>query len=244
MKKINFDIVFKILLIILLFLILITFYKKSGSDNNKQKESSERSKFKEVKIGNQVWMAENLNVAIFRNGEPIPQVESQEEWIQAGKNKQPAWCYFGNNITNEPTYGKLYNWYAVNDIRGLAPIGWHVPSDAEWIKLNDYLIKQETPPEVGKELRSRDKWPCESNNKSGFTGLPGGYRDFDGSFNNFSGLPYIGDFGMWWSSTNCDYKINTQAFGHGLDCTGLGDENLLRYGCLFEMGLSIRCLKD
>jgi uncharacterized protein (TIGR02145 family) len=92
-----------------------------------------------VTIGTQVWMTKNLNVATFRNGDPIPQAKTDEEWVKAGENKQPAWCYYNNDPANGTKYGKLYNWYAVNDSRGLAPVGYHIPSDAEWTKLTDFL---------------------------------------------------------------------------------------------------------
>jgi len=88
--------------------------------------------FKKIKIGDQIWADRNLNVNHFRNGEPIPQAISNEEWIEAGDNKQPAWCHYDNDPENGKKYGKLYNWYAVNDPRGLAPEGWEVPTDDEW----------------------------------------------------------------------------------------------------------------
>jgi len=90
-----------------------------------------------VAIGKQVWMTENLNVDTFRNGEAIPHVKTNEEWIKAGENKQPAWCYCDNDPANGAKYGKLYNWYAVANARGLCPAGWHVPSDDEWTQLTD-----------------------------------------------------------------------------------------------------------
>jgi uncharacterized protein (TIGR02145 family) len=85
-----------------------------------------------VKIGEQVWMAENLNFAKFKNGNIKPQAKSKETWEIARKNKQPAWCYYDNNAENQIGYGKLYNLYAVNEKRGLAPIGNHIPSLSEW----------------------------------------------------------------------------------------------------------------
>jgi uncharacterized protein (TIGR02145 family) len=92
----------------------------------------------EVTIGTQVWMTKNLNVDKFRNGDPIPEAQTQEEWLKAKKNHQPAWCYADNDPANGKKYGKLYNWYAVNDSRGLAPLGWHIPSEDEWKTLRDY----------------------------------------------------------------------------------------------------------
>lgn len=93
----------------------------------------------EIKIGNQIWMKRNLDLDAFRNGDPIPQATSNEEWVLASKNKQPAWCYYDNDLLNGEKYQKLYNWYAVNDPRGLAPNGFHIPSNDEWSILINYL---------------------------------------------------------------------------------------------------------
>jgi uncharacterized protein (TIGR02145 family) len=92
-----------------------------------------------VTIGTQVWMTKNLDVSTFRNGEIIPEAKTNIEWEAAGDNKQPAWCYYDNNPANGTKYGKLYNWYAVNDPRGLAPDGWHVPTDQEWYELAESI---------------------------------------------------------------------------------------------------------
>ena len=94
---------------------------------------------KSVTIGTQVWMVKNLNVATFRNGLAISEVQDKDGWYKAGDNKQPAWCYYNNDPKNGEKYGKLYNWYAVVDNNGLCPQGWHVPSDAEWDTLINYL---------------------------------------------------------------------------------------------------------
>jgi uncharacterized protein (TIGR02145 family) len=92
-----------------------------------------------VTIGTQVWTTKNLDVSTFRNGDVIPQASTDEAWEAAGGNKQPAWCYYDNDSANGTKYGKLYNWYAVNDPRGLAPEGYHIPTDEEWTVLIDYL---------------------------------------------------------------------------------------------------------
>jgi uncharacterized protein (TIGR02145 family) len=92
-----------------------------------------------VKIGTQVWMAENLNVNKFRNGDIIPEAKTNEEWQKAIENQQPAWCFYDNSIANGVKFGKLYNWFAVNDPRGLAPFGWHIPTSDEWSVLINYL---------------------------------------------------------------------------------------------------------
>lgn len=95
-----------------------------------------------VIMGRQTWMKYNLDVVTFRNGDVIPQAQSDEEWQQKGFDKEPAWCYYvlddGNGL--EKSYGKLYNLYAVNDPRGLAPEGWHISTESEWRELQDYLF--------------------------------------------------------------------------------------------------------
>ena len=85
-----------------------------------------------TKIGKQYWTTKNLNVSRFRNGDPIPEAKTKDEWIQAGIKKQAVWCYYDNDFKNGTKYGKLYNWYAVNDPRGLAPEGWDIPTDDDW----------------------------------------------------------------------------------------------------------------
>lgn len=111
--------------------------------------------YKTVTIGAQVWMKENLNVSTFRNGDPIPEAKTDEEWKAAGDAKQPAWCYYDNDPKNGAKYGKLYNWYAVNDSRGLAPEGWHVPTDVEWSVLIGYLGGEK---DITKKIKSTSGW--------------------------------------------------------------------------------------
>lgn len=123
--------------------------------NNKTNQVTQTGSYKSVEIGAQTWMTENLNVSTFRNGDPIPEAKTNEEWKRAGENKQPAWCYYENDPKNGVKYGKLYNWYAVNDSRGLAPVGYHVPSDAEWTKLTDFLGGKGGE---GTKMKSKSGW--------------------------------------------------------------------------------------
>jgi uncharacterized protein (TIGR02145 family) len=160
--------------------------------------SCDGTSFKEVSIGNQVWMVENLNVDRFRNGDPIWEAKSDEEWEEAGDNGKPAWCYYDNNPENGARYGKLYNWFAVSDPRGLAPEGWKIPSDEDWSSLTLFLGGGVR---AGEKLKFTDFWAendgesGNGTNESGFTGLPGGERHLNGSFRT------IEKFGYWWSST-------------------------------------------
>jgi uncharacterized protein (TIGR02145 family) len=185
----------------------------------------------EVTIGKQVWMSENLNVDKFRNGDPIPEAKTIEEWKKANENKQPAWCYYDNDPANGAKYGKLYNWYAVNDARGLAPKGWHIPTDAEWTLLTDHLGGMDI---AGTKMKSTSGWWDNRNgtNSSGFSGLPGGFRVDFGSFLT------IGKYGGWWSSTESNAH---SAWDRGLsyDAGSVG-----RYDGVKVGGLSVRCLRD
>lgn len=190
---------------------------------------------KEVTIGKQVWMTQNLNVDKFRNGDPIPEAKTDEEWSKAGENGEPAWCYYNNNPDNGDRYGKLYNWYAVNDPRGLAPEGWKIPSDEEWSRLADFLGGESV---AGTKMKSTDFWADyggksgNGTNESGFSGLPGGLRLSDGSFVN------IGKSGYWWGSTEVSTSL---AWYRSLSCSN-GDVG--RLYDLKESGFSVRCLRD
>ena len=194
-------------------------------------EVSIQKKVPSIKIGSQVWTNENLNVDHFRNGDIIPEAKTAEEWINAGKNKQAAWCYYDNDPANGQKYGKLYNWYAVNDTRGLAPAGWHVPTDKEWTVLSTFLGGVDV---AGKKMKSTSDWNANGSgsNNSGFTGLSGGLRyslmDFDG----------IGGYGNWWSTSE---SIGEFAWFRVLS---FNYSVLTQYYLSQTNGLSVRCVED
>ena len=183
----------------------------------------------EVTIGKQVWMVENLNVDKFRNGDPIPHAETDGEWEKAGENKQPAWCYYDNDPANGAKYGKLYNWYAVNDPRGLAPEGWHIPTDTEWTDLENYLGDCD-----GTKMKSTSGWAeyGSGTNESGFSGLPGGCREDYGEYFD------IGKNGTWWGSAD-DNKVGDVA-------RDLSYDDCYLYQIFPERGagFSVRCIRD
>ena len=138
--------------------------------------------YNSVVIGTQEWMSENLDVSTFRNGDPIPHIQDFDQWMDAGKAEQPAWCYYNNKSENGDEYGKLYNWYAVMDARGIAPEGWHVSSSAEWLQLVEMLGGEE---EAAIKLKSVNLWkPSDyienqhynGNNISGMNIKPSGGR--------------------------------------------------------------------
>jgi len=152
--------------------------------------------YKTVKIGTQIWTAENLKVTHYRNGDPIPNVTDNTEWSNLTTG---AYCNYNNDPTNAITYGKLYNWYAVADSRNLAPIGWHVPSDAEWQTLVNYLGGEEVAGGKMKEAGT-EHWASPNTgatNESGFSALPGGMRS-DTAFYQ------LGNDAYFWSVTDCD----------------------------------------
>ncbi len=122
-----------------------------------------------VKIGTQEWTTKNLDVVTFRNGDTIPEAQTVEEWVEDREKGQAAWSYQANLPEYGQKYGKLYNWYAVNDPRGLAPKGYHVPTKADWDSLVSYLGGEEI---AGKKLKSTEGWREEGNgtNGSGFSG--------------------------------------------------------------------------
>jgi uncharacterized protein (TIGR02145 family) len=182
-----------------------------------------------VRIGSQKWAVANLNVTTFRNGDTIPEARTNEEWEAAGESGKPAWCYYNNDAKIGLKFGKLYNWYAVNDPRGLAPVGWTLPTDADWSELTYYSGGQEA---AGKKLKSTSAWieGNNGNNETGFTGLPGGYRVENGKFLN------IGSIGTWWSST--ESKAQT-AIDHYLAMSG----SLSKSSSPRQRGESVRCLR-
>lgn len=176
--------------------------------------------FKTITIGPQQWMAENLNVSTFRNGEPIPEAKTKEAWLAAYKNERAAWCYYNNDSANGKKYGKLYNWYAVNDSRGLAPKGWHVPTDKEWQTLIAAL---------GGEGAAFAKMKAST----GFHALPGGERWFEDA-----GFYKAGEIAFWWSATSKD-KWN--AWYHAIH---FGYSQIGRDNGGMNTGFSVRCIKD
>ena len=184
-----------------------------------------------IQIGTQKWMSKNLDVAFYRNGDPIPQVTDPTAW--AGLTTG-AWCFYNNDPIQGIKYGKIYNWYAVNDPRGLAPQGWHIPSDAEWTTLGNTLGGNSVAGGKMKEPGTFN-WTAPNTGadiSSGFAGLPGGFRDDDGTFGN------IGDGGYWWSTTGNGAEfawLRILFYANG----NLESSNLFKHN-----GFSVRCLRD
>jgi len=185
--------------------------------------------YKTVILGAQEWMAENLNVDHYRNGDLIPQITGSAEWANMTTG---AWCYYENNSSNGLIYGKLYNWLAVNDPRGLAPAGWHVPNYGEWFILVDNLGAEVACGKMKETGTTHWNSPnTDATNSSGFSAIPGGYGGDDGSFGD------IGRRGYWWSST--EYDTSDAMFITLPDEYGFVN----MWKCYKQSGFSVRCLR-
>ncbi len=184
-----------------------------------------------VQIGTQTWMVENLRVTKYRDGSLIPNTPSSSSWTALTTG---TWCYYNDISQNNANYGKLYNWYTVNDSRGLAPNGWHVPTYAEWCALEDYLGGNGA---AGGKLKESGTTHWNPNvgatNSSGFTGLPGGLKQGSG------GSSYQGSFGFWWSTIDAG---NSNGFSLELD--GNNVYSTISYQRPKYLGLAVRCIKD
>ena len=207
-----------------------------------------------VLIGEQCWFAENLRSENYLNGDAIHSNLSDSEWSYTtsgavtvfGESSSPCEAYSPDGEACEEEwslneYGRLYNWHAVDDSRGLCPSGWHVPTDGEWMILEMTLGMSEAEAndfgergtDQGMQMRTDYGWNGGGNgmNSSGFSGLPGGYRNLSGSFNS------AGDLGYWWSSSPLGSNAWIRAVGWYLEIVGRYDFNL-------QYGISVRCVQD
>jgi uncharacterized protein (TIGR02145 family) len=186
------------------------------------KEVKKIVELKTLKIGSADWTAENLDVTTFRNGDTIPETKTAEEWVAASKGHKAAWCFYENNAENGKKYGKLYNFYAVSDSRGIAPEGYHVPSVSEFKQISDIFGKEAAA--VAKKMKSTSGWGDKGNgdNASGFNALPGGSRSVDGEY------VLLGMEAFYWSKDSDDdgahgiilvdkhdFRLNTDYRGNG-----------------------------
>jgi len=187
--------------------------------------------YNHVKIGTQTWLAEDLKVTHLNDGTPVPQVADHNEWVLSAT---PAWCWYANDSINYSfPRGKLYNWFTVSTGK-LCPSGWHVPSDNEWRTLQNYLGGDTF---AGGKLKTTGTlfWRPPNNgatNETGFSAIPGGYRDGSGMFS------YVTIFDRWWSTDeyssgagNCWYVYHLQ-------------KKLYYAPNLKSFGNSVRCIKD
>lgn len=204
----------------------------------------------EIKFGTQVWMSQNLNVDTFRNGDKIPEAKSMQEWDNYYKLKQPAYCFYEFDKDNETKYGRLYNWYALNDQRNLSPIGWRIPNSKDWHQLIDFVATSTEVPKIRykywhwkvdstdvRKGKLKKKWEWEldkssAKNKFWFSQLGG-----DENLGEFSPKDIEA---MWWSKDGKVVDISTnKRFWYFPSLLPLHeDEND------FSGGFSIRCIKN
>ena len=188
--------------------------------------------YSSIVLGNgQEWMAENLRTTSYANGDPIPNITDATQWSNLTTG---AWVHYNNDSQYENPFGKLYNWYTVNDSRNVCPLGWHVPSDTEWTALSDYLGGEAV---AGGKMKSTGTqyWlspNTDATNESGFSGLPGGYLVSNGSFGGFNSTS------GFWSATEFS---TDNAWVRGLNYnSGL----ITRFDFTKAVGLRVRCLRD
>jgi len=215
------------------FLLLFSCGNTGNNGSNTEKVNLENTYIASIAIGNQVWSASNLDVSTFRNGDAITEAKTNEEWEKLGSEQKPAWCYYNNDPANGKKYGKLYNWYAANDARGIAPTGWHVPSHTDWKVLTTFLGGEKVAGGKLKETGTTH-WispNAGANNSSGFTAIPCGQRGFGGEF-------YDLENGNWWSTTESEPG---RAWNRKMSSSG---SSVSYWSYNKEFGLSIRCVKD
>ncbi len=200
-----------------------------------------------IKIGEQVWLGENLKVSRFSNGDTILEAKSEQYWQEAGNSIKAAWSYYDNKAINYDIFGKLYNGYAATDNRGICPEGFGVPTENDWVKLEKYLGLSHDEIDniggrginnnIGGQLKAKGvfhwKYPNRSaTNQSGFSALPGGGRETGGMF-YFGG--YLAEF---WSKTEYDNYYDAWYRSLGYDSGEFGRGYALKHH-----GMSIRCIK-
>jgi uncharacterized protein (TIGR02145 family) len=238
---------FAVLLLMVCFLVLLSCEKEptsSEDDKTGTVTDIDGNLYQTVKIGNQWWMAENLKVTHYRNGDVIPNVTDDTEWSNLTTG---AYCEYDSNNSNIETYGCLYNWYAIDDNRNIAPAGWHIPTDQEWKELEIYMgISQSVADseglrganEASKLAGNANLWlPGNLTNDaefgtSSFNALPGGLC----LFNGFCG--HMRRTGSFWSSTEYDSN-NAWCRTISYNCS-----EIERYYYSRQDGFSVRCIRD
>jgi len=232
--------------IVIGFVMLFSISCRKDNEANNMIVDIDGNVYHSVTIGTQVWMVENLKTTRYNDGTLISNITVDNEWFNYTSG---AFCNYDNDENNVEKYGRLYNWYAVETGK-LAPKGWHIPTDAEWEILIDYLKTNGysydgtvTDNRVGKSLASTSGWAFSdepgdvgndqaTNNSTGFTALPSGYRSVGGVF------CFIDEYTKWWSSTS---------YSESMACyrdIGYGYGHVIWYYTYKSLGFSVRCIKD
>lgn len=214
-----------------LFVIIASSCNKNENEPSNIVKDIDGNVYHTINIGTQVWMIENLKTSKFTNGDPIPNITNAKEWSDLTTG---AYCDYLNSSGNSTTYGKLYNWYAVNDSRKIAPVGWHVATDAEWATLITYLGGESVAGGKMKETGTTH-WKSPNTgatNGSGFLALPSGNRYDTGDFDD------IGYSCKWWSSTE---SATDNSYHRYLN---YNTSNASRDSFSKTGGASVRCVRD
>jgi uncharacterized protein (TIGR02145 family) len=221
--------IFQIFTVILL---AISFVMLNGCGKERVVDA-DGNKYGTIRIGEHLWMEENLKTTRFNDGTPIEMVTGYEEWAEL---ESPAYCWYNNDSTHRDTYGALYNWYAVETGK-LCPEGWHVPTHNEWSSM--------VPSYIGGALKETGTLHWRSpntgaTNQTGFSALPGGYRSYQGTFN------LIRASGYWWSSSKANWYSSSEEDTDRVIFRSLQHNNptLVRHISEKTNGFSVRCVKD
>lgn len=209
-------------------LIIMTFFISCQNDNL---TDTQNNRFESVYINSKFWMKENLDVEFYHNGDPIPHVQDSAVWANLTYG---AWCYYNNDPSLGAIYGKLYNWYAVNDPRGLAPEGWHIANASEWTLL-DYLSGRSNIKSRGTIENGDGLWysGCVLDTfETGFNALPAGHRNGRGEF------LFLGYGAIWW------FYTGTYSDLEDMYSIWNWNNNLYRQRLNKRNGLSVRCVKN
>ena len=192
------------------------------------KHSKQVEEYPSVTFCNEEWMVSNLDVAFFRNGDPIPAAKTDEEWRQAILSKQAAWCYYNNDSLLGKKHGKLYNWYALVDPRGLAPEGWKIADDQEWTNLtNCFGGQKDVLNSIAKYLE--DSTSFKLNDFLNYGGTRGGHGTFT----------QLNEYGRYYTLTEL-IEDDDHVWRRALS---IYDQHLLSFGVNKEDGLSVKCVK-
>lgn len=200
--------------------------------------------YRTVQIGDQVWLAENLRTTRYRNGDEIPYARTDQAWKNEAEGMR---CAHEHDEERARTYGQLYNWFAVDDERGICPSGWHVPSDEEWNALERALglssvdARQEGCRGIHAPALKSEAW--DGTNVSGFSALPGGDRDCDGNFLNEgdSASFWSSSWSSFWSYSSSSEPEGSTAYARLL---GSGGDVVARLDYSERYGFSVRCVRD
>ena len=244
---------------------LLIFITTISYSQNKEEISINTPIYNKTQIGTQTWMTQNLNVAKFRNGDIIKEAKTYLEWKQNCKVGKPVWCYYKFNALNGNKYGKLYNWYAVNDSRGIEPEGWRIPSNLDFKELENTiqteslsLVKDNefnSPITAGFHLKSKNDWKKyqeqdgNGNDEYGFNALPGGYVCLSNISNKkggyVEGIDFVGvgEEVYFWTNNTEDFNYHLSNGWYGSEISGTVYQSS-EFCCLENLGFYIRCIKE